>query len=201
MGFRRYAVLYVAVALGAIYLVVNNFVLSPDTNTPTAQSGGIIGMHPLAEGSMKKLSFHATAKDPYDAIFTDPDDVAHTLAEYQGKFVVLNMWATWCPPCRKEMPSINRLQQQLGGDKFAVVTIATGRNTLAGIRKFFDTASITDLPILLDPSQSMARSMGVLGLPVTVILNPQGQEIARLTGDAEWDSESALAIIKSLIAP
>ena len=203
MGFRRYAILYAAAAAGAIYLVVNAFFLTPDQDGPVAQTQGMgmMGAHPLAQGDMKKLSFHGTAKTPYETVFTAPDGTEHTLAEYRGKYVLLNMWATWCPPCRKEMPSINRLQQALGGDDFEVVTIATGRNTLTGIRKFFESAGITDLPILLDPSQDLARSMGILGLPVTVILNPEGQEIARLTGDAEWDSESAKAIISALIAP
>ncbi|HBQ36940.1 MAG TPA: thioredoxin [Rhodobacteraceae bacterium] len=201
MGFRRYAFLYVPVAVGAIYLLVNSFVLAPQTETADVQSTGIFGAHPLAEGEMKKLSFHATPKPASQVPFNDPEGDEHNLADYKGKYILVNIWATWCPPCRKEMPSINRLQQQLGGENFEVVTIATGRNTLPGIRKFFDKAGITDLPILLDPTQGLARSMGILGLPVTVIIDPQGQEIARLTGDAEWDTQSALAIIKTLIAP
>ena len=115
--------------------------------------------------------------------------------------MVLNFWATWCAPCRKEMPSLDRLQTELGGDTFQVVTIATGRNTLPGITKFFEAADVTHLPILLDPKQKLSRSMGVLGLPITMIIDPEGREIARLRGDADWDTQSALAIISALIAP
>ena len=98
------------------------------------------------------------------------------------------------------MPGLDRLQAELGGDAFEVVTIAVGRNPVPAIRKFFDKGNITHLPILRDPQQALAREMAVLGLPITVILNPEGQEIARLQGDAEWDSDSARAIVSALIA-
>ncbi len=202
----RSAILYAAIAAGAIYAVSNIEAVkgalglqSPPTEV--TQSTGLSGPHPLAQGLMLKLSFHETAKPAVATPFTDADGNEHTLAEYKGKYVLVNIWATWCPPCRQEMPSLDRLQKQKGGDKFEVVTIATGRNTVPAINKFFASAGITSLPILLDPKQTLARNMGVLGLPVSVILNPEGQEIARLTGGAEWDTDSTFAIIQSLIAP
>ena len=155
----------------------------------------------LREGLMKKLVFHAEPKPISDVAFTDPDGGIHNLTDYQGKYILVNFWATWCAPCRKEMPSLDRLQAELGGNNFAVVPIATGRNTLPGITKFFDAAKVTHLPILLDPKQKLARNMGVLGLPITMIIDPEGREIARLRGDAEWDTQSALAIINALITP
>ena len=205
MQFRS-AILYAAIAAGAIYAATNfeaiqsTLGLKPAPQAVT-QSTGLSGPHPLAEGLMLKLSFHEMAKPAVTSPFTDADGAQHTLAEYKGKYVLVNIWATWCPPCRKEMPSLDRLQKQKGGDKFEVVTIATGRNTVPAINKFFETANVTSLPILLDPKQTLARSMNVLGLPVSVLLNPEGQEIARLTGGAEWDTDSTLAIIQSLIAP
>ena len=141
-------------------------------------------------------------REPAPAVttpFTDPDGNTKTFADYAGKYVLVNFWATWCAPCRHEMPSLNTLQQTYGGDDFEVVTIATGRNPLPAINKFFSDAKITDLPILLDPKQSLAREMSVFGLPMTMILNPDGQEIARLRGDAEWADENAFTIIKTLI--
>ncbi len=80
------------------------------------------------------------------------------------------------------------------------MTIATGRNPLPGIKRFFDEVGVTNLPILLDPKQELARDMAVLGLPITLILNREGREIGRLRGDAEWDSDSAKAIVAALIA-
>ncbi len=200
----RSAILYAALAAGAIYVATNldtvksALGMQPATEK-TAQGTGLSGAHPLATGLMKKLSFHATPKPASTVAFTDPEGGEHTLAEYKGKYVLVNLWATWCAPCRKEMPSLDRLQKAKGGDDFAVVTIATGRNTLPGIKRFFDEAGVTGLPVLLDPKQALARDMSVLGLPVSVILNREGQEIARLTGDAEWDGESAQAIIGALI--
>lgn len=183
MGVFRSIVLYAALAFGA------NSVMAAD----------IASLEALREGLMKKLVFHSEPKPVSDKIFTDPNGAEHRLADYQGKYILLNFWATWCGPCRKEMPSLEHLQQTLGGETFQVVTIATGRNTLPGITRFFEKAGVTHLPVLLDPTQTLARDMGVLGLPVSVLLDADGNEIARLRGDAEWDTESALAIIGVLI--
>jgi len=152
----------------------------------------------LREGSMKKLLFSEPA-DVSTAAFTHADGGAFTLADFEGKHVLVNFWATWCAPCRKEMPMLSELQAEFGGDAFEVVTIATGRNDVAGIRRFFDEVGVDNLPLYLDPKQELAREMAVLGLPITVILDPKGREIARMRGDAEWNSDSAKAIIRSLI--
>ena len=177
------AVLYTALALAA------NPVLAD-----------IDGAKALREGTMKKLIFHPAPKPVSEIPFQTPDGTEKTLADYKGKVVVLNFWATWCAPCRKEMPALDRLQAEFGGENFEVVTIATGRNAVPGIRKFFEEVDVTNLPILLDPRQTLAREMSVLGLPITLILNPEGEEIARLLGDAEWDGESAKAIVAALLA-
>ena len=148
---------------------------------------------------MKKLVFASEAKDVSQAVFTTPDGIEHTLSDWQGKYVLVNFWATWCAPCRKEMPSLDALQEEFGGDAFEVVTIATGRNAIPAIERFFEEVEVTHLPILLDPKQKLARDMAVLGLPISVILNPEGHEIARLRGDAEWYSDSARAIVGAMI--
>jgi thiol-disulfide isomerase/thioredoxin len=113
---------------------------------------------------------------------------------------VLNFWATWCAPCRKEMPQLSELQAELGGDAFEVVTIATGRNPPQAMQRFFEEIGVDNLPLHMDPKQALAREMAVMGLPITVILNPEGQEIARMRGDADWSSDSAKAIVSALIA-
>ena len=95
---------------------------------------------------------------------------------------------------------LSNLQTEFQGDSFEVVTIATGRNSLTGMKKFFDEIEVDNLPLYRDPRQKLAREMAVLGLPITVILDPEGREIARLIGDAEWDSDSAKAIIAALLA-
>jgi thiol-disulfide isomerase/thioredoxin len=152
-------------------------------------------------GSMKKLNFHAAAKDMPEAEFQTFDGAPATLETYEGKHVVLNFWATWCAPCRKEMPMLQELQAEFGGENFAVVTIATGRNNPAAMRKFFADIAVENLPLYRDPKQIMSRQIGVLGLPATLILDPQGREIARMVGDAEWNSPSAKAMISALLTP
>jgi thiol-disulfide isomerase/thioredoxin len=183
MRLIRFAVLYTALALGA-----------------NAAAADTAALEALRDGDMRKLNFHTEAKAIPEVTLLDAEDGTHTLAEYHGRHVVLNFWATWCAPCRHEMPSLDRLEAAFGGDGFAVVPVATGRNSVAGIHRFFEEAEIAHLPILRDTRQELAREMGVLGLPVTVILNPEGQEIARLIGDAEWDSDSAKAIVAALLA-
>jgi thiol-disulfide isomerase/thioredoxin len=152
------------------------------------------------DGDMKKLIFHEAPKPVGTAEFQLADDAGTaTLADYKGKTVVLNFWATWCAPCRKEMPQLSALQAEFGGPDFEVVTIATGRNSPMGIKKFFAEIGVDNLPRHQDPRQSLAAQMAVFGLPITVILNPEGEEIARLRGDADWSSESALAVIRALL--
>ncbi len=171
-------VLYTAFALGA--------------NAATADVAA------LRDGDMKKLALHEVPVDLPEVGLVDAEDAPRSLAEYQGKWVVLNFWATWCGPCREEMPSLDRLQAAMPG--IAVVPVATGRNSVAGIERFFAEAEIKLLPTLRDPKSELSRAMGIVGLPVTVILNPEGQEVARLIGDAEWDSDSAKAVLAALVA-
>jgi thiol-disulfide isomerase/thioredoxin len=152
------------------------------------------------EGTMKKLLFSEPQAVSAET-FTDPDGGEFQLTDFAGKHVLVNFWATWCAPCRKEMPMLSELQTEFGGDTFEVITIATGRNDVAGIRRFFEEVGVDNLPMYLDPRSGLARDMGVLGLPITVILDPDGQEIARMRGDAEWNSDSAKTIIRALVAP
>lgn len=155
----------------------------------------------MRTGDMKKLVVHETPQAVSDAAFILADDEGTaSLSDYREKYLLVNFWATWCAPCRKEMPQLNALQKEFGGEHFEVLTIATGRNSPAGITKFFKEAGIDSLPRHQDPKQALASQMGIFGLPITVLIDPEGREIARLRGDAEWDSDSAKEIIKTLIA-
>ncbi|MEO0370159.1 MAG: TlpA disulfide reductase family protein [Pseudomonadota bacterium] len=153
----------------------------------------------LRDGDMKKLVFHEAPKDVTRTAFETIDGNEGTLADYEGKVVVLNFWATWCAPCRHEMPMLSELQSELGGDNFEVVTIATGRNPPQAMKAFFDEIRVENLPLHRDPRSRLAREMGVLGLPVTMVLDQNGQEIARLVGDADWSTPTAQAIMQTLI--
>ena len=153
----------------------------------------------LRDGDMRKLLF-SEPKDVSTESFSTPEGTNVTLAEFHGKTVVLNFWATWCAPCRKEMPALEELRNTLGGDNFDVIAIATGpKNEPRKIAKFFADNGISDLPVYLDPKSRFANDMGVRGLPITVVLNAQGQEIARMRGDAEWASENAFDVLKAVM--
>ena len=160
------------------------------------------GIADLRSGDMKKLIVHDSPQAVASDVAFDLADGAGqaTLADHQGKVVLLNFWATWCAPCRKEMPMLSELQTEFSGDSFEVVTIATGRNNPAGIVRFFQDIGIDNLPRHQDPKQKLAAQMGIFGLPITVLLNSDGQEVARLRGDAHWNSDSAKAIIAHMIA-
>ncbi|WP_068110037.1 TlpA family protein disulfide reductase [Tropicimonas marinistellae] len=160
----------------------------------------IADLEALRDGDMKKLVFHAQPQPVPDIAVIDADGAERRLSEMQGDWLVVNFWATWCAPCRKEMPTLSNLQTHFSEQPVEVVTIATGRNAPAAIRRFFDEIDVANLPELRDPKQELARKMGILGLPITVIIDPQGQEVARLRGDAHWDSDSAIAILDALVA-
>ena len=154
----------------------------------------------LKIGDMRKLQFHTISKSiPQTEFIKENGDVA-LLSSLEGKIVLLNFWATWCAPCRKEMPQLSELQRLLGGDDFEVLTIATGRNDPVKMHLFFDQIGINNLPLDRDPQQSLARAMGLLGLPASIIIDRGGHEVARMLGDADWNSDSAIAIIKTIIA-
>ncbi|CUH76004.1 Cytochrome c biogenesis protein TlpA [Tritonibacter multivorans] len=197
MRLFRLIPLYMAMALGANILAPA--VLS--TVHLGAAHAEEVALADLREGDMRKLIFHPTPMAASEKSFQLADKAGSgSLADYRGKVVLLNFWATWCAPCRKEMPMLSALQKEFGGEDFEVLTLATGRNTPGGIAKFFDENGLTDLPRHQDGKGLLAKDMKVFGLPTTVILDREGQEIARLRGDADWYSDSARAIVAALVA-
>lgn len=154
----------------------------------------------LREGEMRKLVVHAAPAPAPDLAFIAPDGAETTLAASNGKLRLVNFWATWCAPCRAEMPALQAVQAGLRDAGLEVILVATGRNDPAAIARFFDEAGIDGLETGLDPKGLLARAAGAPGLPVTLVLNREGDEIARLTGGADWNGDSARAILSSLAA-
>jgi len=184
-----WATLYTLLAVGAILLATQFMDQSVDNSA----------LNDLRAGDMRKVAIHAEPKAMITTPFLDANGVEIDLSKFKGKTVLLNFWATWCAPCRAEMPSLDALNQTLGGDDFAVVTIATGRNPVPMIEQFFESTNVKSLPMLRDPKMSLARATGVFGLPVTLVLNPQGQEIARVQGEADWNSPDAHVLLNAFI--
>lgn len=153
----------------------------------------------LRAGEMRKLVVNEAPVEVPATEFTGPDGQPTTLAASNGRVRLVNFWATWCAPCRKEMPALDALQQARGGPDFEVLTIATGRNAPEAIAAFRAEAGITALPDARDPKGRLAAAMGVPGLPVSVLLDRDGSEVARLMGDADWNSADAHAVIDALV--
>jgi thiol-disulfide isomerase/thioredoxin len=127
--------------------------------------------------------------------FSDEAGAAKTLAEFKGKVVLLNLWATWCLPCRHEMPSLDRLQKELGSDQFEVVALSLDRAGKDAARKFFDEIKIANLKLYIDPTMKAGNGLRAVGMPTTILIGKDGKELGRLPGPAEWDGPAAKALI------
>ncbi len=182
-----------AIAIATLFFIT----LKPTAEAETRDYSAIVDMR---ADDMRKLNFHAAPKEVSQNKFVTEDGGEATLGDYRGKVILLNFWATWCAPCRHEMPMLSELQSELGGEDFEVLTLATGRNMVPAMKKFFDEIGVTNLPLHRDPKQAVAREMAVFGLPATIVLDREGREIARLQGDADWSSENARAILTAVIA-
>ncbi|MCK9991492.1 MAG: hypothetical protein Dbin4_00012 [Alphaproteobacteria bacterium] len=137
-----------------------------------------------------------TLPAPLPAVqFQDATGALHDLSEFNGKVILVNFWATWCAPCREEMPSLDRLQQAMGGADFEVVIISLDRAGYDKAAAFLNEIGVKNLTTYVDPGVRAARRLGALGLPVSLLLNRKGDEIGRLTGPAQWDSPEARALI------
>lgn len=150
--------------------------------------------------NIKNLVINKELKKYEDLTFFNSKKEQINLNDFKGKLILLNFWATWCAPCRKEMPSLSELQKQLGDDTFTVVTIATMRNSPKSIQEFFDKIDVENLSQYNDPKGALSRSMGVLGLPTTLIVSKSGHEIGRLLGDADWASPEAIELMSAIKA-
>ncbi len=143
------------------------------------------------------FAVHEAPKPMADIRFEDGDGNEKTLADFRGKAVLLNVWATWCVPCREEMPTLDRLQTELGGPNFEVVTLSIDRAGPDAVKKFFSEIGIENLAIHMDSSAKSMFALGVVGLPTTILIDGEGRELGRLVGPAEWDSPEMVEFIRS----
>ena len=197
MSRSPFSVALAALLYGAIFLTANAG--ATDLGAAELTAADRATLKELRGGDMAKLVVHKAPRDRIDETFRDLYGNPVTLADYSGKVVLLNIWATWCPPCRAEMPSLDRLAGEMEGADFAVIALSTDRGGVERVAQFFADVQIENLKIMLDRSGNFSRQAGVLGLPVTLILDRQGREIARLLGDADWDSPEARAILRRVI--
>ncbi len=134
-----------------------------------------------------------------DVRFVDGEGRDRALVDFKGKVVLLNVWATWCVPCRKEMPTLDRLQSILGGADFQIVALSIDRQGLDVVRKFYGDIGIKHLAMYVDRGGRAVRDLSAAGLPTTLLIDRAGREIGRLVGPAEWDAPGMVAFIRRQI--
>jgi thiol-disulfide isomerase/thioredoxin len=153
-----------------------------------------------ATGSVAGVIVHGTRKALPAFTFTDQTGAPAMLSQWQGRVILLNVWATWCAPCRKEMPDLSALQTALGSKDFEVVTLSADAKGATVSADFLRGLGITNLAVFADPELKSLAQLQLIGLPGTLLIDRQGREAARILGPAKWDAPEAMAMIKALTA-
>jgi thiol-disulfide isomerase/thioredoxin len=169
--------------------------------TCSASEPVISRMKPLMKGEVAAVIAPDKGKAVPDLTFLGPGGAEVKLSSFRGKTVLLNLWATWCAPCRKEMPALNRLQAELGGADFEVVAISIDQRNLDRPKAFLAEIGVDKLTYFSDPKakvfQDLKATSQAFGMPTTLIIDKNGCELGHLPGAAEWSSDDALALLKA----
>ena len=158
---------------------------------------------PLAHGEVAAVQVASEARALPPLAFTDATGAPKTLADWRGRTVLLNLWATWCVPCRKEMPALQALAQKLGGKDFDVVAVNIDTRNPEKPRAWLREVGVDQLAYYADPSAKVFQDLKLIGkgfgMPTTLLIDPAGCEIATLAGPAEWASDDAVNLVKAAI--
>ncbi len=159
-------------------------------------------LKPLVHGEIAALTLAPRPQPLPELSFATPEGTKATLADFKGRTVLLNLWATWCVPCRQEMPALDRLQGMLGSKEFAVVTVNIDTARLDRPKAFLNEIGVKNLRLYTDNTaaafQTLKQAGKVLGLPATILIGKDGCEIGTMAGPAQWDSEDALALLNAI---
>jgi thiol-disulfide isomerase/thioredoxin len=192
------------VALGAAVLYGKGAAGSKDAAAlcPAAKATAS-RLAPLAHGEVAALNVNKSPKPAVDIFFTGADGKKLTLADFRGRNVLLNLWATWCVPCRAEMPALDRLQAKLGSADFEVVAVNIDTSRLDRPKAFLDEAGVKSLTRYADSSADSFETLRVagkaLGLPTSLLIGPDGCELAVMAGPAQWDSDDAAKVVTAMV--
>ncbi len=182
-------------ALGMLAIAVSAIGIWWSLRTPASLA--MPGVDPLAVAQHSFASTpHASPQRIADVKFEDGTGGQRRLADFRGKVVVLNIWATWCGPCRAEMPTLDRLQSQLGSKDFEVVALSIDRGGQVAVKSFYDEIDIRALAVYVDATTEAQGQLGIVGVPTTLLIDPEGREVARYTGPAEWDRPEVVDTIR-----
>jgi thiol-disulfide isomerase/thioredoxin len=154
----------------------------------------------LLKGTLAKFELaKGTPKALPEIAFEDAGDKALKLADYKGKVVLLNFWATWCAPCVKEMPSLDRLQAAMDKEKFVVVPLSLDGPSKPKVAPFYKDKNLANLGIYYDKGRKVQQALDVAVLPTSILIDGEGREIGRLQGEADWDKPEAVAMMKAAV--
>jgi len=149
-----------------------------------------------AVGDMRNFVLHEKPVAVADVPFKDADGAELKLSNFRGRIVMLNLWATWCAPCRREMPALDALQSKYGGDDFIVLALSQDRKGVDAVKKFYGEIGVKSLVVYIDQRAKSSRKLRAPGLPTTLLLGRDGQELGRLIGPAEWASEDSEHLVE-----
>ena len=186
-----------AVVAGAVLVDQIVELARPETPPVVKRAAADAAPVPL---SAQAFSFLGKPAAVPDLRFVDADGKEVSLLGFKGRPLLLNIWATWCLPCRKEMPSLDRLQAQFEPRKFLVLTLSIDRGGLPAVRKFYADLGLKSLGVYFDKTGDALRKLGLLGIPATLLINADGQEIGRKLGPAEWDSPETMAVLRQRVS-
>ena len=154
----------------------------------------------LATGALAAFLVKPERKPVPDIAFQDGSGGAVKLSQWRGRVVLVNLWATWCAPCRKEMPDLAKLQQAMGSKDFEVVAISVDRKGVEASSAFLKDNGADALKLYVEPTAAILNDLQAIGLPATVLVDREGNEIGRLLGPADWSSPEAQALITAALA-
>ena len=164
---------------------------------PTAADGVA---QDLSKGPLAAFLIHPAPKPLPDLAFQDGTGKPVKLSDWKGRVVLLNLWATWCAPCRKEMPDLSKLERELGSDQFEVVAISVDRKGAEASAAFLKETGVDNLKLYIEPSTQIVNQLQSAGLPATLLIDRNGQELGRILGPADWASPEAQALVKAALA-
>ena len=148
--------------------------------------------------NLKNLVVHKIPKIYDNVIFLDDADEEINIQNLDSKLIILNFWATWCEPCKEEMPSLNRLQANQKLKNLKIYPINIGKENLKKVKSFFTELDINNLEPYFDNPSTLAKTFSLRGLPTTILLNSKGQEFARIIGSINFDNENFINWLKNL---